>query len=146
MYKELPADGEDTMKSIFRTLFLALILSTQVVTAQTRQTLPSGPYKDSCSECVKKDFLLSCLCKANDGSQHESELDLERCLGDIVNNNGVLTCLKNNDKGVCREKWGLLNKDTWLTIAYTEVGAAIVVLCIGIAVYIKRCKNLEKEY
>ncbi len=105
------------MKALFTALFLALFLAPQVVVAQEaiQFLMPPGPYRDSCTECVKKEHLLSCLCKANDGRQNESQFDLETCPGDIINENGVLQCSPKYVEGVCRDKTGWrMSKQTYV--------------------------------
>ena len=55
--------------------------------------LPQGTYLDSCSGARVEGASLIARCRGVDGLEHHSALlDFDRCVGDIGNNGGVLSC------------------------------------------------------
>src|ERR1700680_4749286 len=57
------------------------------------QGLPHGSYQASCTGARMEGDTLVARCKAMDGREERSALsDVRRCVGDIGNNNGSLSC------------------------------------------------------
>jgi hypothetical protein len=57
------------------------------------QGLPQGPYLDTCDGAKVEGPNLMAQCRGADGiERHSALINFPRCVGAIVNNNGVLTC------------------------------------------------------
>ena len=54
--------------------------------------LPKGGFIHSCINCQVVDGKLSCRCKATDGSEKDSSLDLVAGCDSVTNRNGELAC------------------------------------------------------
>ena len=71
------------------------LMITGVSDPAAAQTLPPGSYKQSCANPSVSGTTLGATCASGEGSQIYSELhNIDQCLGDIANYNGVLTCQK----------------------------------------------------
>ncbi|MBV8889560.1 MAG: hypothetical protein JO305_07815 [Alphaproteobacteria bacterium] len=70
-------------------LAVAVIGLSQPAAAQT----PPGSYLRSCTNVRVEGRTLKATCRRIDGREQVSELrDVDRCVGDISNENGILTC------------------------------------------------------
>jgi hypothetical protein len=57
------------------------------------QSSPSGSYRTSCTDIRVEDRTLTAVCRIADGREQRTTLtDVNRCVGDIGNDNGALTC------------------------------------------------------
>jgi hypothetical protein len=57
------------------------------------QSAPQGSYRTSCTDVRVEDRTLMAVCRIADGRQQTTSLtDVNRCVGDIANDNGALTC------------------------------------------------------
>jgi CVNH domain-containing protein len=57
------------------------------------QWTPQGSYRTSCTDVRVEDRTLTAVCRIADGREQRTSLtDVNRCVGDIGNDNGALTC------------------------------------------------------
>jgi hypothetical protein len=57
------------------------------------QSAPQGSYRTSCTDVRVEDRTLMAICRIADGREQRTSLtDVNRCVGDIGNDNGALTC------------------------------------------------------
>jgi hypothetical protein len=57
------------------------------------QSAPPGSYRTSCTDLRVEDRTLTAVCRIADGREQRTTLtDVNRCVGDIGNDNGALTC------------------------------------------------------
>jgi len=57
------------------------------------QSVPPRSYRASCTDIRVKDRTLTAVCRIADGREQRTSLtDVNRCVGDIGNDNGALTC------------------------------------------------------
>ena len=57
------------------------------------QSAPPGSYRTSCTDIRVEDRTLTAVCRIADGREQGTSLtDVNRCIGDIGNENGALTC------------------------------------------------------
>jgi hypothetical protein len=57
------------------------------------QSVPPGSYRASCTDIRVEDRTLTAVCRIADGREQTTSLtDVNRCVGDIGNDNGALTC------------------------------------------------------
>ena len=57
------------------------------------QSAPPGSYRTSCTDIRVEDRTLMAVCRIADGREQGTSLtDVNRCIGDIGNENGALTC------------------------------------------------------
>src|SRR6202022_3160369 len=57
------------------------------------QSMPQGSYRTSCTDIRVEDRTLTAVCRIADGREQRTSLtDVNRCVGDIGNDNGVLKC------------------------------------------------------
>jgi CVNH domain len=71
---------------IFLDAFAALVLL-----PAHAQSAPQGSYRTSCTDVRVEDRTLTAVCRVADGRE-QSLTDANRCVGDIGNDNGALTC------------------------------------------------------
>jgi hypothetical protein len=70
----------------------AVLLITGSIPAHA-QSSPPGSYRTNCIEIRVDDRTLTAVCRIADGREQRTSLtDLDRCSGDIENDNGALTC------------------------------------------------------
>ena len=68
---------------------------TSAAQAQGSRAIPQGSYLRSCHVTGMRGDTLIAVCKDMRGAERETELtEVSRCVGDIGNNNGALTCNK----------------------------------------------------
>jgi hypothetical protein len=57
------------------------------------QSVPQGSYRTSCTDARVEDRTLTAVCRVADGREQRTTLtDVDRCVGDIGNDDGALTC------------------------------------------------------
>ena len=57
------------------------------------QSAPQGSYRTSCTDLRVEDRTLTAVCRIADGREQRTSLtDVNRCVGDIGNDNGALSC------------------------------------------------------
>jgi hypothetical protein len=57
------------------------------------QSAPEGSYRKRCTDARVEDRTLTAVCRIADGREQRTSLtDVNRCVGDIGNDNGALTC------------------------------------------------------
>jgi hypothetical protein len=75
------------------TFILLAILVTQTTPAQPQESLPAGPYQQTCSDVSVKNGNLYAKCRDNKGKTYSARLShFEKCGSEIVNKNGSLEC------------------------------------------------------
>jgi hypothetical protein len=79
---------------IFLGAFAALLVTgSMCVRPAYAQSTPQGSYRSSCTEVRVEDRTLTAVCRIADGREQRTSLtDVNRCVGDIGNDNGALTC------------------------------------------------------
>ena len=81
------------MKIAFAVLAGAFVAGLSWATAAQAQGVPPGSYRQSCTDARIERGALVATCRAQHGQVQRSSLaDVNRCTGDIGNNNGVLQC------------------------------------------------------
>ena len=72
----------------------ALLIAGSVVPLPAHaQSAPAGSYRGSCTDVRVEDRTLTAVSRIADGREQRTTLtDLNRCVGDIGNDNGMLTC------------------------------------------------------
>ena len=106
-----------TALGAFAAMLLAGTMGTQPAHAQS---LPQGSYLDSCTHVGMDRDRLVADCRRADGGWHRTVLDVNRCVGDIGNLNGQLTCNRGPGGGYgasrqenWREGYGSSGRDEW---------------------------------
>ena len=57
------------------------------------QSTPQGSYRTSCTDVRVEDRTLTAVCRIAGGREQSTSLtDVNRCVGDIANDDGALTC------------------------------------------------------
>jgi hypothetical protein len=70
-----------------------LITSSMFLQPAHAQLAPQGSYLRSCMDARVEDRTLTAVCHVADGREQKTTLtDVNRCVGDIGNDNGTLTC------------------------------------------------------
>ena len=69
------------------------------------QYAPRGSYLDSCRHVFMEGDRLMADCRRMDGRWDRTALDIDRCVGDIGNRNGHLTCNRGNREGYGSSDW-----------------------------------------
>jgi hypothetical protein len=74
--------------------FAALVIAgSMFLPSADAQSVPQGSYLRSCTDVQVEDRTLTAVCRIADGREQRTSLtDLNRCVGDIGNDNGALTC------------------------------------------------------
>jgi hypothetical protein len=94
-----------TALGTFAALLVAGALCTQPANAQPA---PQGSYLNSCTHIGMDRDKLVAECRRMDGRWQRTVLDIDRCVGDIGNDNGHLTCNR-----AAREGYGSSRRDEW---------------------------------
>ena len=69
-----------------------LIIGSMFLQPAYAQSAPQGSYRTSCIDVRVEDRTLTAVCRIADGREQRTSLtDLNRCVGDIGNDNGMLT-------------------------------------------------------
>lgn len=80
--------------------FAALLLAGAISIAPAHaQAVPQGSYINSCTHIGMRGDRLVADCRRMDGSWQRTVLDVDRCVGDIGNLNGRLTCNRTAREG-----------------------------------------------
>ena len=79
---------------IFLGAFAALlIIGSMFLQPAHAQSVPQGSYRTSCTDIRVEDRTLTAVCCIADRRELRTSLtDVNRCFGDIGNDNGALTC------------------------------------------------------
>src|SRR5436309_2775882 len=81
------------MKTVCAALAGAMIAGLSWISAAEAQGVPPGSYRQSCSDPRIEGGALVATCQAGRGRVQRTVLPtVNRCIGDIGNNNGVLNC------------------------------------------------------
>ena len=81
------------MKISLGTFAVLLITGSMFLQPAHAQSVPQGSYRTSCTDIRVEDRTLTAVCRIADGREQRTSLtDVNRCVGDIGNDNGVLTC------------------------------------------------------
>jgi hypothetical protein len=84
-YASAPSDA-DTFAAL-------LITGSMFLQPAHAQSVPQGSYRTSCTAILVEDRTLTAVCGIADGREQRTSLtDVNRCVGDIGNDNGALTC------------------------------------------------------
>ena len=75
-------------------LFAALLITVSVFLQPAQaQSVPQGSYRTSCTNIQVEDRTLTAVCRIAGGREQSTSLtDVNRCVGDIANDDGALTC------------------------------------------------------
>ena len=74
-------------------VFAVLLITGSMFPPAHAQSSPPGSYRTSCIDIRVEDRTLTAVCRNADGREQRTSLtDLDRCFGDIENDNGALTC------------------------------------------------------
>jgi CVNH domain len=75
-------------------LFAALLITGSVFLQPAQaQSVPQGSYRTSCTDIRVEDRTLTAVCRIAGGRQQRTSLtDVNRCVGDIANDDGALPC------------------------------------------------------
>jgi hypothetical protein len=81
------------MKISLGTFAALLITGCMFLQPADAQSVPQGSYRTSCTDIRVEDRMLTAVCRVTDGREQRTSLtDVNRCVGDIANDNGALTC------------------------------------------------------
>jgi hypothetical protein len=80
------------MKTVSAALAAAIIAGLSWASAAEAQGVPPGSYRQTCSDARLEGGALVATCRAANGAGQRTALAVNRCVGDIGNNNGVLNC------------------------------------------------------
>jgi hypothetical protein len=81
------------MKIALGTFAALLITGSMFLQPAHAQSVPQGSYRTSCTDILVEDRTLTAVCHIADGREQRTSLtDVNRCVGDIGNDNGALTC------------------------------------------------------
>ena len=81
------------MKISLGTFAALLLTGSTFLQPAHAQSVPQGSYRTSCTDIRVEDRTLTAVCRIADGREQRSTLtDVNRCVGDIGNDNGALTC------------------------------------------------------
>jgi hypothetical protein len=81
------------MKTVSAALAAATIAGLSWISAAQAQGVPPGSYRQSCSDARIEGGALVATCRTAHGAMQRTALPaVNRCAGDIGNNNGVLQC------------------------------------------------------
>jgi hypothetical protein len=81
------------MKVSLGTFAALLITGAMFLQPAHAQSVPQGSYRTSCTDIGVEDRTLTAVCRIADGREQRTSLtDVNRCVGDIGNDNGELTC------------------------------------------------------
>src|SRR6202043_397644 len=88
------AEGATMKTKISVGTFAALLITGSMFLQPAHaQSVPQGSYRTSCTDIQVEDRTLTAVCRIADGREQRTSLtDVNRCVGDIGNDNGALTC------------------------------------------------------
>ena len=96
------------MKTALGTFAAVLLAGTMCTQPAHAQPTPQGSYLNSCTHVGMDGNRLIADCRRPDGGWHRTVLDVNRCVGDIGNINGQLSC--NRAPG---ERYGASPREDW---------------------------------
>jgi hypothetical protein len=96
------------MKTALGTFAALLLAGTMCTQPAHAQPAPQGSYLNSCTHVGMDRDRLIADCRRADGGWHRTVLDINRCVGDIGNINGQLSC--NRGPG---EAYGASRQENW---------------------------------
>ena len=96
------------MKTALGTLAALLVAGALGTQPANAQSAPQGSYLNSCTHIGMDRDRLVADCRRMDGRWQRTVLDIDRCVGDIGNDNGHLTC----NRGA-REGYGSSRREDW---------------------------------
>jgi hypothetical protein len=81
------------MKISLGTFAALLITGSQFLQPAYAQSVPQGSYRTSRTDIRVEHRTLTAVCRMADGREQRTSLtDVNRCVGDVGNDNGALTC------------------------------------------------------
>ena len=81
------------MKISLGTFAALLITGSMFLQLAHAQSMPQGSYRTSCTDIRVEDRTLTAVCRIAGGREQSTSLtDVNRCVGDIGNDDGALTC------------------------------------------------------
>jgi hypothetical protein len=93
------------MRSLVSAFAALLIAGCVFLQPAHSQSVPQGSYLRSCTNVQVEDRTLTAVCRIADGREQRTSLtDLNRCVGDIANDNGALTCSHGQPMAPYREE------------------------------------------
>ncbi len=108
------------MKTVLGAAAAVLLAGTMCTQPAHAQSVPQGSYLDSCAHVGMDRDRLVADCRRADGGWHRTVLDVNRCVGDIGNINGQLSCNRGSGGGYgasrqenWREGYGSSGRDEW---------------------------------
>ena len=108
------------MKTALGAFAAVLLAGTMCTQPAHAQSVPQGSYLDSCTHVGMDRDRLVADCRRADGGWHRTVLDVNRCVGDIGNINGQLSCNRGPGGGYgasrqenWREGYGSSGRDEW---------------------------------
>ena len=87
------------MKATLGALAAVLLAGAVCVQPAHAQRAPQGSYLNSCRHVGMEGDRLVADCRRVDGGWERTVLDIDRCVGDIGNQNGHLTCNRGHREG-----------------------------------------------
>lgn len=93
------------MKSMLGALTAFLLAGAICTQPAHAQPMPQGSYLNSCRHVGMQGDRLFADCRRMDGSWERTALDIGRCVGDIGNSNGRLTCNRAPREGYGSSGW-----------------------------------------
>jgi CVNH domain len=108
------------MKTALGAAAAVLLAGTMCTQPAHAQSVPQGSYLASCTHVGMDRDRLIADCRRADGGWQRTVLDINRCVGDIGNMNGQLTCNRGPGGGYgasrqenWREGYGSSGRDEW---------------------------------
>ena|SRR5215469_18800804 len=100
------------MKVTLGALTAFLLAGAVYIQPAQAQPGPQGSYLNSCRHVGMEGDRLIADCRRMDGNWERTVLDIDRCVGDIGNVNGHLTCNRGG-RGGWHEGYGSSRSDDW---------------------------------
>jgi hypothetical protein len=96
-------------------VFAALLLTGAIYAQPAHaQLAPQGSYLNSCTHIGMRGDRLFADCRRMDGGWQRTVLDVDRCVGDIGNFNGNLTCNRGPREGYGSSRFGQDRGCAWI--------------------------------
>ncbi len=106
------------MKATLGALAAVLLAGAVCVQPAHAQRAPQGSYLNSCSHIGMDGDRLFANCRRIDGSWERTALDVDRCVGDISNQNGRLMCNRGHREGYGSSRYGSSGGCAWIANPY----------------------------
>jgi hypothetical protein len=82
------------MRISFGTFAALLITGSMFLQPSHAQSVPQGSYRTTCTNIRVEDRSLPAVCRIADGREQRTSLtDVDRCVGDVGDDDGALTCV-----------------------------------------------------